>query len=114
MAKVRIDRGMALFYCEGCKRPHMLNVSVEGSPKWTYNGNELSPTFTPSVLARYTHPKGFTNDNPAPLDFDGEYVTDVCHSFVTDGCIQYLSDSTHELSGQTIELPEFKWGENDD
>ena len=28
-----------------------------------------------------------------------------CHSFVTDGRIQFLSDSTHVLAGQTVDLP---------
>ena len=31
----------------------------------------------------------------------------ICHSFITDGKIQYLNDCTHKLAGQTIELPEF-------
>jgi hypothetical protein len=30
----------------------------------------------------------------------------VCHSFVTDGRIQFLSDCTHELAGQTVDLPD--------
>jgi len=41
-------------------------------------------------------------------------VHKVCHSFVTDGNIQYLGDCTHELAGQTIELPEFKWSTDDE
>lgn len=32
-------------------------------------------------------------------------VGKVCHSFVTDGCIQYLGDCTHRLAGQTVDLP---------
>jgi hypothetical protein len=35
---------------------------------------------------------------------DGQVV---CHSFVIDGRIQFLSDSTHVLAGQTVDLP--KW-----
>ena len=31
-----------------------------------------------------------------------------CHSFVTDGKIQYLNDCTHEYAGQTIELEDIK------
>jgi hypothetical protein len=31
----------------------------------------------------------------------------VCHSFVTDGRIQFLEDCTHELAGQTVDLPEW-------
>ena len=30
----------------------------------------------------------------------------ICHSFVTDGKIQFLSDCTHGLAGQTVELSE--------
>ncbi|BAS10570.1 hypothetical protein AHiyo4_39920 [Arthrobacter sp. Hiyo4] len=28
-----------------------------------------------------------------------------CHSFVRNGHIEFLSDSTHELAGQTMALP---------
>jgi hypothetical protein len=30
----------------------------------------------------------------------------VCHSFVTDGRIQFLGDCTHALANQTVELPD--------
>jgi hypothetical protein len=30
-----------------------------------------------------------------------------CHSFVTDGKIQFLPDCYHSLKGQTVELPEW-------
>lgn len=98
------------FYCNGCKQTHTVNFHP--SNQWQFNDDIEKPTLTPSVLVKYRHPKGYSNDNPAPLGYDGEYVTDICHSFVTDGNIQYLSDCTHELAGQTIELPEFKWEED--
>lgn len=100
------------FYCPGCKRVHAVNYAA--NHQWSFNGNLEKPTLSPSVLCSYRHPKGYTNDNPAPADFNGEYVTDICHSFVTDGCIQYLSDCTHDLAGETIELPEFKWSDEDE
>jgi len=28
----------------------------------------------------------------------------ICHSFITDGKIQFLSDCTHHLAGQTVDL----------
>jgi hypothetical protein len=62
-------------------------------PVWTFNGDEEKPTFSPSILVSSTSPK------------DGKiYIK--CHSFVTDGKIQFLSDSAHALAGQTVELPE--------
>ena len=32
----------------------------------------------------------------------------VCHSFVTNGRIQYLGDCTHKLAGQTVDLPDWE------
>ena len=80
------------FYCLGCKSLHLLRIRPAPSPSWEFNGNLDRPTFRPSVLIN--------------LPGDEDFPTEVCHSFVTDGSIQYLSDSTHEFSGQTILLPE--------
>ena len=90
-------------YCPGCEQHHLLDS------RWTFNGNFEQPTFTPSLLSKYRHPKGYTNNNPAPLDWQGEYIEEVCHSFITDGKIQFLGDCTHKLKNQTVELPENKW-----
>lgn len=61
-------------------------------PRWGFNGDLERPTLTPSVLTRF----------PYGLD----QVQVVCHSFVTDGRIQFLGDCTHALAGQTVDLPE--------
>jgi Family of unknown function (DUF6527) len=87
-----------LVECPGCGHSHMYDS------RWGFNGNLDSPTFSPSYLSKYRHPKGYSNDNPAPKGWKGEYVEEVCHSFVTDGKIQFLSDCTHKLAGQTVEL----------
>jgi hypothetical protein len=34
---------------------------------------------------------------------------EICHSFVTAGHIQFLSDCTHEMAGQTVEIPEWPY-----
>jgi hypothetical protein len=45
--------------------------------------------------------------NPDAIEEFKEWRTErVCHSFVTDGKIQFLGDCTHALAGQTVELPE--------
>jgi hypothetical protein len=31
-------------------------------------------------------------------------VPTMCHSFVVDGRIEYLSDCTHEMAGMTVDL----------
>lgn len=71
-------------------------------PVWTFNGNVDSPTVTPSLLVTYPA-------NPRATDEFKEWRTErVCHSFITDGKVQFLSDCTHELAGQTVEIPEAK------
>lgn len=96
--------GKVAFWCPGCDGSHALaiNPSPHGPrPQWGYNGNPDAPTFTPSVLVR----TGRAVD-PAFVREEGD-PPDVCHSFVTDGRIQFLNDCTHALAGQTVDLPEF-------
>lgn len=86
-----------LFWCEGCNTNHRVYISGTGVPIWTFNGDYDKPTIRASVLVR-GHLGKDKNDN----DNYG-----VCHSFVTDGKIQYLNDCTHNLKGKTIELTEY-------
>lgn len=90
-----------LFECPGCGCAHF------ASDKWTFNGNVDAPTFRPSILVRYKRP---ITDEEADRIMAGEKldIPDcVCHSFVTDGKVQFLGDCTHELRGQTVDLPEW-------
>lgn len=79
--------GYASFWCPGCDEPH--NVRVGGDGAWGYNGNDQSPTLTPSVLVTGGRSREFMR----------------CHSFVKDGQIQFLSDCSHALAGQTVPIP---------
>lgn len=105
------DNGL-MFWCPGCKAAHRIQHGAGAGPRWTWNGDVDKPTFTPSVLVRYDHwvPSA---ENPEMReriergDVVQTKVEDVCHSFVTDGRIQFLSDCTHALAGQTVDLPEW-------
>lgn len=79
------------FMCPGCKGVHV--VRARGERAWTWNGSDTNPTFSPSYLvARGTD--------------------HACHSFITDGKIQFLGDCHHDLKGQTVELPDWEgWPE---
>lgn len=59
-----------------------------GGSGWTWNGDLERPTFRPSILSR-------------TADASGEIR---CHSYVTDGRIEFLGDCSHELAGQTVDL----------
>jgi hypothetical protein len=80
--------------CPACGNGHMFDIK-----RWTFNGNVDSPTFHPSMLVRSTKPDPNAPEKDIPT---------VCHSFVTDGKIQFLSDCTHELKNQTVPLPDWR------
>ena len=106
-----IGDGLVMFHCPGCKTGHQ--VVVDGSRGWTWNGDGDRPTFTPSILCQGTVP--ITDEQHARI-MAGEKVQPaplVCHSYVTDGRIQFLGDCTHALAGQTVDLPDMtgaRWG----
>ena len=83
-----------LFWCPGCNEAH--GIPVDGTKGWTWNGSLENPTVSPSiVIGRTTWVNGF------------EERLVKCHSFVREGTIEFLSDSVHELAGQTVDLPDW-------
>lgn len=116
------QNGAISFWCPGCKCSHTIYHGDGTGPRWGYNGNAERPTFTPSVLVRSGHHVPNYDGGGCWCDFNAEQVAKgeqpsgfqcgVCHSFVTDGSIQFLGDCTHALAGQTVELPE--WPEGDE
>jgi hypothetical protein len=105
-----------MFYCPGCKTQHGLRIGWEfpGPHAWGWNRSDDKPTFTPSVLVTGTDftEKGEADyeawcaaghPSPAPAHFESRPTR--CHSFVTDGRIQFLGDCTHALANQTVDLP---------
>lgn len=105
------EGGRVHFWCPGCDEVH--GITTEGQIVWGWNGSVDLPTFTPSVLIRGNqwpqdeYPEYYKPRHPSVAPGDNT----VCHSFVTDGRIQFLGDSTHELAGQTVDLPEWPYGE---
>lgn len=98
------EGGGLLFFCPGCRTVHGIKYGNGPGPRWSYNGNPEAPTFSPSVLVqtgRAVDPSFEAQPGDPP---------EICHSFVTDGRIQFLSDSTHALAGQTVDIPPFSWG----
>jgi hypothetical protein len=82
-----------MFHCPGCQSAHSIRTSGTVHPLWKVTGTkEDKPTVTPSIHCKSESRKGT------------QYI---CHSFVREGKIQFLNDCTHELAGQTVELPDF-------
>lgn len=67
-------------FCPGCKNYHVFDE------RWIFNSDVDKPTFTPSMLVNQHRPETR------------------CHSFVTDGKIQFLSDCFHELKNTIVDL----------
>lgn len=81
-------------WCPGCRWMHWIAVEhpFPNGHRWTFDGNVAAPTFSPSVHIRMGR---------------GSSGTDrVCHYFIRAGRIEFCGDSTHELAGQTIDLPD--------
>lgn len=109
-----VEGGRLMFWCPGCDGAHQVAVGEGPGPRWGYNGNPDAPTFTPSVLVRSGHyvpgEEGkacWCTYNRANPDRPAPFECSVCHSFVTDGRIQFLGDCTHRLAGQTVDLPDW-------
>lgn len=76
-----------IFMCPGCNAKHAVRVSGK-DPIWKFNGDVVKPTFSPSLLV---HPS---------------WDERRCHSWIKDGMIQFLDDCSHQLQGQTVEIPD--------
>lgn len=109
------DGGRVLFRCPGCDEIHQIQTGDGSGPRWGFNGHYDKPTFTPSILIRTGHhvpgyangPCWCTYAEEHPDEEDDGFKCSVCHSFVTDGQIQFLNDCTHHLAGQTVPLKPF-------
>ena len=98
-----------LFWCPGCENLHAVATNKapgQKIPVWSVAGSGDNLSFSPSIKVTYRHPAGYTYENPAPLNYNGPYTEDVCHSFVKDGNIQFLGDCFHALKNQTVPLPD--------
>lgn len=100
------EPGSFAIHCPACGFAHKFDK------KWTFNGDFQKPTFRASMLVRwfrYDEPDNlYKPDGTVNVGPDGKIPGKdiVCHSFVTDGNIEFLGDCTHELAGQTVPLPD--------
>ena len=68
--------------------PVQIGGARAGTNNWSWNGDVDKPTFKPSILTRGS--------------WAGEPF--ICHSFVNDGKVKFLNDSSHKFAGQTLDL----------
>lgn len=94
----KTGRDEIVWWCPGCKCIHVVPTATpnERGHMWGWNGSLTSPTLSPSVKMTW----------PAR---DGSGKTGCCHLFIRSGRIEFCSDCTHGLSGQTVPMivPDF-------
>lgn len=73
------------FWCPGCEEYH--SIRIEGPTFWGFDGNDEKPTVSPSILV---------------TGHDGRR----CHSYLTNGVLNFLDDCTHKLRGR-VPLPDY-------
>lgn len=98
MSKIRVNENIHegkkyhhtqyMYMCPGCGYEHAFGLKSEGGHH-EFNMDLDNPTVSPSLLQNFT---------PGSL----------CHSYIKEGKIQFLSDCQHPLAGQTVELPEIE------
>lgn len=76
------------FWCPGCKTNHGVWEN-----RWTFNGDFVSPSLTPSVVT-------IPNRECPELH--------LCHLFVTEGKLVFLSDCSHDFAGQTVPMEDWE------
>ena len=81
------------FYCPGCEHLHIYYVA--GRLTWSKGGNLESPTFSPSLL-------NTADKHPDPRQRR-------CHLNLTAGKIVFHADSSHDLRGRTVDLPDYPY-----
>jgi hypothetical protein len=89
------------FRCPGCRYGHVAHINPHKNninARWNFNGNVGKPTFSPSILNRVKFDSRYEQNKP----------DEVCHIFVTDGQIQFLSDCTHSLAGKIVDIPDLE------
>lgn len=88
-----------MLWCPGCAMAGsgLLMIPVSDTkgkrPQWTWNGSLELPSLSPSIRTRTT--------------MNGSFI---CHSFLTNGIWDFLTDSTHPLSGRKVpveDLPDW-------
>lgn len=109
-----VEGGGLTYWCQGCKTRHMIRHGDGPGERWGWNGDVEKPTFSPSVLTTNghyldTHVTGarcwcvYNVEHP---EQEHPFTCQRCHTFIRNGMVEFLSDCSHELAGQTLPLPD--------
>lgn len=91
------------WWCPGCGDHHV--VPYTGENAWDWNQSLTEPTLNPSILV-LSRNKLINEDLPSDKLLSASNITTTpqCHSFMKDGNLIFLGDSTHYLAGKSVEM----------
>lgn len=92
MAKIKVhptDPTMYMYWDVATNQANAFRISDDRG--WSWNGDFDCPTVQPSILTTLPTAHGVERN----------------HVFIRSGKVQYLSDCTHALAGQTVDMVEF-------
>lgn len=94
-------------WCPGCDELHAPSLPGPAGYRpdtcWEWDGNLELPTISPSILITGVQwAEGEAFHKPGHLVPAGGQIR--CHSFVRGGRWEFLTDSTHHLAGQTVDM----------
>jgi hypothetical protein len=115
-----LEGGRVAFFCPGCDTYHQVTIEADperAGPIWGWNRDADAPTFWPSILVAGVQLdipdheldrilSEFTLPEEREMKLAMSRINTVCHSFVRQGRIEYLTDCTHALAGQEVNLPD--------
>jgi len=87
------------------KSPATGIIEIPRDGRWIFNSNYYNPTFSPSIN------ETFGKEGQSYEDFKKDPNPRRNHVFIRNGKIEYLSDCTHELAGQVVDIPELTYDE---
>lgn len=73
-------------FCPACKAEHFFDDT------WEFNNSFRNPSFKPSLR----------------IEYEAEGEVHMCHFIVKRGIIAYVEDSTHNLAGRIMYLPDLE------
>ena len=101
-AVLRVKPDAIAMWCPGCDDVHRIPVGLPNG--WTWDGDENTPTVSPSILVRavqWDESSGFHRPNHQGVAVGAETR---CHSFLRAGIWEFQGDCTHTLAGQHVPM----------
>lgn len=105
--KVKKTSNGISFKCPGCKDTH--TIPIEGPKAWSWNGSFDKPTIHPSLNVTTGHyTKHWKKGDSCWCGKNYNFSCYRCHSIISEGKIFFCPDSTHILSGRTVDLEDIR------